>query len=104
MQTVLSELSLAGTFSQVVTGEDVLHGKPAPDCYLLAAQGLDLPPADCLVLEDAPNGIAAAKAAGMLCWAVPNEYTRGLDLSAADKVLPSLLAVHDALMQLPARE
>jgi beta-phosphoglucomutase-like phosphatase (HAD superfamily) len=48
-------------------------------------------------LEDAPNGIAAAKAAGMMCVAVPNEFTRTLDLSAADVMMPSLSAVRDNL-------
>ncbi len=98
---VMRQLSLEGAFSILVTGQDVLHGKPAPDCYLLAAERLALRPGHCLVLEDAPNGIAAAKAAGMMCWAVPNEYTRALDLSAADKVLPSLLAVRAALANRP---
>jgi mannitol-1-/sugar-/sorbitol-6-phosphatase len=48
----------------LVTAEDVTHGKPAPDCFLLAAARLDQPIADCLVFEDAPAGIAAAEAAG----------------------------------------
>lgn len=97
---VVRGLALDGVFSVIVTGQDVSHGKPAPECYLLAAGRLDLPPADCLVLEDAPNGVAAARAAGMACWAVPNEYTRTLDLSAADQILPSLYAVRDRLARL----
>lgn len=48
----------------MVTAEDVTHGKPAPECFLLAAQRLGVPIADCLVFEDAPAGIAAAEAAG----------------------------------------
>ena len=48
----------------LVTAEDVERGKPAPDCFLLAAQRLGHPIADCLVFEDAPAGIAAAEAAG----------------------------------------
>jgi beta-phosphoglucomutase len=94
---VMSELNLDGAFDATVVAEDVTRGKPAPDVYLLAAERLGLPPAQCLVLEDAPNGVAAAKAAGMICVAVPNEYTRALDLSAADAVMPSLLAVRDNL-------
>ncbi len=101
VNTVLRELAIESDFDAVVTGQDVPHGKPAPDCYLLGAERLNLPPDGCLVLEDAPNGIAAAKAAGMMCWAVPNEHTRALDLSAADQAMPSLLAVRDALAQLP---
>jgi sugar-phosphatase len=49
----------------MVSGEDVENGKPAPDCFLLAAKRLGHAPEDCLVFEDAPAGIAAAEAAGM---------------------------------------
>jgi beta-phosphoglucomutase-like phosphatase (HAD superfamily) len=77
--------------------EDGTRGTPAPDVYLLAAQRLGLPPAECLVLEDALNGVAAAKAAGMTCVAVPNPLSRSQDFAAADKVMPSLLAVRDNL-------
>jgi sugar-phosphatase len=48
----------------MVAGEDVTHGKPAPDCFLLAAKKLGQRPQDCLVFEDAPAGILAAEAAG----------------------------------------
>lgn len=48
----------------IVTGEDVSHGKPAPDCFQLAAKRLDVDVRDCLVFEDAPAGIQAAEAAG----------------------------------------
>lgn len=50
--------------STFVTAEDVRHGKPAPDCFLLAAERLGVKAADCLIFEDAPAGIAAAEAAG----------------------------------------
>jgi sugar-phosphatase len=49
----------------LICAEDVLHGKPSPDVYLMAAAGLAVPPSDCLVVEDAPAGIQAARAAGM---------------------------------------
>jgi sugar-phosphatase len=49
----------------LVTAEDVAHGKPAPDCYLLAAERLGVRPERCLVLEDTDHGVAAARAAGM---------------------------------------
>lgn len=48
----------------IVTAEDVSQGKPAPDCFLLAAKRLGVDPKNCLVFEDAPAGIAAAEAAG----------------------------------------
>jgi len=51
----------------LVTADDVENGKPAPDCFLMAAELLGVAPQNCLVWEDAPAGIAAAKAAGMAC-------------------------------------
>jgi sugar-phosphatase len=49
----------------LVCAEDVLHGKPSPDVYLTAAVRLGVEPADCIVVEDAPAGIQAARSAGM---------------------------------------
>ncbi len=77
----------------VVTADQVSRGKPAPDPYLLAAERLGVAPADCLVLEDAPAGVVAGKAAVMAVWAVTNTHPAA-DLSAADLVaadLPALL-------------
>jgi sugar-phosphatase len=51
----------------LVTADDVERGKPAPDCYLLAAARLGIAPAGCVVIEDAPAGVRAALAAGMRC-------------------------------------
>ena len=65
--------------------------------WLWTSTGTVTPPAACLVLEDAPNGLQAAKAAGMRAVAIPNQQSRQLDLSAADWQLPSLAAVADLL-------
>ena len=72
-QAVEQTLQTAGIrdlFSVVVTPEDVVHGKPAPDMYLLAAEKLGVKPEECLVLEDGPPGIEAATSAGMRVVAV----------------------------------
>ena len=58
-----------------VAGEDVTNGKPAPDCFLLAAQRLSQHPHDCLVFEDAPAGIRAAEAAGTRVVVVTATHT-----------------------------
>ena len=58
----------------LVTSDMVLHGKPAPDAYLLAAERLGVDPSDCVVLEDAPAGVAAGRAAGMTVWAVTTTH------------------------------
>jgi HAD superfamily hydrolase (TIGR01509 family) len=62
---ILARAGLAPLFHTDLSGRDVPHGKPAPDLFLLAAAALATPPEACLVLEDAPAGIQAARAAGM---------------------------------------
>ena len=86
----LRELGLAPeAFDALVDGLDVERKKPAPDIFLLAAGRLGLAPADCLVVEDAVNGVAAAKAAGARCLALTTSFTRE-DLSGADFLASSL--------------
>ncbi len=75
-----------------VTVDDVERGKPAPDPFLLAAQRLGVDPTDCLVCEDAPSGIAAARAAGCAVLAVTTTTEPG-DLGDADLVVDSLADV-----------
>lgn len=79
-----------------VTGSDVKNKKPDPELFLTAAARLGLDPTRCVVIEDAPNGVAAAKAAGCYCVAVTNSATED-KLAAADAVVQSLEAV-DVLM------
>ena len=74
----------------VCARDDVARVKPAPDLFLLAAARLGVPAAACLVFEDSPNGIHAARAAGMRCVAVPNAVTRSLALPETDLRLESL--------------
>jgi beta-phosphoglucomutase family hydrolase len=70
----LERVGLADLFPIVVTPEDVRHGKPAPDMFLLAAQQMGVPPERCLVFEDADPGVQAAKAAGMRWVFVPSRH------------------------------
>jgi sugar-phosphatase len=76
----------------LICAEDVLHGKPSPDVYLMAAAGLAVAPSDCLVVEDAPAGIQAARAAGMGVIAVTTTH-RPVEL-LADACTHSLAGVH----------
>ena len=76
VEHALAGAGLRDLFDVIVTPEDVEHGKPAPDMYLLAAERLGVDPADCLVLEDGPPGIEAARAAGMRVVAVGPAATR----------------------------
>lgn len=68
----LELMQLADLFPVVVTPEDVVHGKPAPDMFLLAAEKMGVPSARCLVFEDAEPGVQAAVAAGMPYVLVPS--------------------------------
>jgi HAD superfamily hydrolase (TIGR01509 family) len=72
-----------------ITGNDVKNKKPHPELFLLAAERLDIEPAKCIVIEDAPNGVQAAKAASAKCIAVTNS-TDAAKLSEADLVCDSL--------------
>ena len=67
---------LKSLFPVVVTSDDVAHGKPAPDMFLLAAKRMKVAPERCLVFEDAEPGIIAAKAAGMRWVRVPRSRGR----------------------------
>ncbi|MGE0027702.1 MAG: HAD-IA family hydrolase [Thermoleophilia bacterium] len=58
----------------LVTADQIRRGKPAPDAYLLAAERLGVDPAECVVLEDAPAGVEAGRAAGMSVWAVTTTH------------------------------
>lgn len=85
----------------IVTGEDVEAKKPAPDIFLKAAAGLGLGPAECVVVEDAVNGVQAAKAAGMRCVAVAQTFPVEL-LQAADLLRARIAEVSAADLLGPA--
>lgn len=95
----LTAVGFGDRFPIRVSGEQVAHGKPAPDIFLEAARRLNLAPAQCLVLEDAPHGVAAAVAAQMPVIAVPNEYTAALSFPPVTARANSL---HDVLTWLAA--
>jgi HAD superfamily hydrolase (TIGR01509 family) len=86
----LDRVGLRGRFTCIRCRDDVAAVKPAPDLYLSALECLGVRAQDAIAIEDSPNGIAAARAAGMWCVAVPNGITAGLDFSHADLVLKSL--------------
>lgn len=90
----LTRLELLGFFDPVITGDDVPKGrtKPHPDIYLKVLSVLQLPPHEVLVLEDSPNGVTAAHAAGLRAVGVPNPVTSMLEIDA-DLMLDSLGAL-----------
>jgi HAD superfamily hydrolase (TIGR01509 family) len=72
---VLAQLDVVDRFQFVLTADDIRHGKPDPEVYLLAAKTLGLRPVQMMVLEDSGNGCRAAVAAGAFTVAVPNRHT-----------------------------
>jgi HAD superfamily hydrolase (TIGR01509 family) len=92
IDAALVAIDLTDAFEVVVSSDEVAHGKPAPDVYLETAARLDVPPSDCLVVEDSLNGVKAARAAGMTVVLIPNASVPpapGTD-ELADLVLPRL--------------
>lgn len=86
----LERLDLARHVPLTICRGDAARIKPAPDLFVAAAGRLGVAPAECLVIEDSANGLIAAAEAGMTTWIVPNEVTRGLDFTRAQRVLGSL--------------
>jgi HAD superfamily hydrolase (TIGR01509 family) len=86
----LTRLGLIDYFDVIHTSDDVERTKPDPALYLLALQSLGLEPDEAIVFEDSPNGVTAAKAAGIFAVAVPNPLTRQLNLDHADLELTTL--------------
>ncbi|MEA3441350.1 MAG: HAD family phosphatase [Chloroflexota bacterium] len=76
VQRVLDVLGLSDAFHFVASRDDVDHGKPHPEIYQLVARELEVPPGNCLVIEDSPSGVEAALVAGMWCIAVTTPFTK----------------------------
>ena len=98
----LERLGILGRFDCVRCRDDVNHAKPAPDLYLAVLDCLGVSASEAVAIEDSPNGVMAAKQAGMRCVAIPNSITATLDLSQADVLLRSLsdLPLRDLLQRL----
>ncbi len=97
-ERALTEIGILGRFDFVLTADDVTHGKPAPEVYLLSAERHGVTPVNMLVLEDSPNGCKAGLAAGAFTVAVPSPHTLGAEFPevafAADTLRdPRLLAL-----------
>jgi beta-phosphoglucomutase family hydrolase len=90
IETIFDATGLRPFFQAVVTGEDVMHGKPAPDVFLLGAERIGRMPRSCVVFEDAFVGIEAAHAGGMKCVAVATTNPLGTLTSLADWAVASL--------------
>lgn len=90
VQGHLESKGILELFDTLRNSDDVSQVKPNPELYLMSASSLNAEPNRSIAIEDSAHGVAAAKAAGMFCVAVPNSMTKGLDLSHADLRLDSL--------------
>jgi beta-phosphoglucomutase len=107
LEAIISLLGITPYLDAIVSGEQVARGKPAPDIFLAAAERLDIPPAHCLVIEDAPAGVAAAHAGGMRCLAVrragqPDAPGLGAADALVDALTDASVALVDRLLGLGA--
>ncbi|MCX6236490.1 MAG: HAD family phosphatase [Bacteroidia bacterium] len=81
---ILNRCEILSYFDTIITTSEAGKSKPSPDVYLLAAQRIGVAPANCIVFEDSPNGLLAAKSAGMYCVAIQPDGEFNQALSEAD--------------------
>jgi len=98
LDAVFTQYSLTQYFTVIVTTENFTNSKPNPEPYLLTAQKLELPPAECVVIENTITGILSAKVAGMPCIALSNTYPAD-KLQKADYVAANYLEIISCIKQ-----
>lgn len=96
---ILSSFDLERRFDTVITGDDITLGKPDPTIFLEAAKQLGTSPRNCLVIEDAENGVEAAHRACMPVFAIPHGASDCHDFSKATKVLGSMLEIDEVMLR-----
>src|SRR5258706_3134603 len=89
----LARLGILGSFDCMRCRDQVANAKPEPDLYLAVLECLGVSASEAIAIEDSPNGVEAAKRAGLRCVAIPNSITARLDLGQADLLLESLADV-----------
>lgn len=92
-----SKTNILKFFDFTLTREDYNESKPNPEPYLLAVKKMGVDKKECIVIEDSERGLIAAHAAGLDCWVIPNELTKGLNFSLASRVLNSISEIEDEL-------
>lgn len=84
---ILMQINLQDFFDEITTGEEVLYKKPDPDLFIITADKLGIDRENCLVIEDAPSGITAAKRAGMKAVAIETPWAEDKKLEEADLII-----------------
>ena len=99
IEVVLGHIGLADAFVAICSAEDEAWGKPHPAVFLTAAAAVEVAPQRCVVFEDSPAGVLAAKAGRMVCVAVPEASERHVPaMGIADIVLDSLVDLDHAFL------
>jgi beta-phosphoglucomutase len=96
---VFDRFGLRLYFAHIVSGEDFAESKPHPAIFLHAAEQAETPVTECIVIEDAANGVAAAKAAGIYCIAFASPHSTGQDLHQADRIIHDFAELNAASIQ-----
>ncbi|MCA9061280.1 MAG: HAD family phosphatase [Planctomycetaceae bacterium] len=99
VQVVIDQLGVADLITTVITGADVVRGKPDPDVFLQGARGIGIDPSRCIVLEDAPPGVEAALAAGAKCLGVVSRGRTREELYRAHGWVSDLSEVSPAMLR-----
>ena len=106
LRVVRHNIEAAGVaefFDAVVTGDEVEHGKPAPDIFLLAARRIGLDPGECVVFEDAFSGIRGARAAGCGAVMIPDQTQPTDEIRSICSVFPDLASAAEFFFPSPAK-
>lgn len=93
----LERMGIGKFFEMVITRDVFEPGKPNPAGYLLALERSGFGPEKCLVIEDTPRGIEAARSAGITCWAIRTDLAPEMDLSGAERVFGNISEIPEAL-------
>ncbi|HLP03259.1 MAG TPA: HAD family phosphatase [Opitutaceae bacterium] len=96
-ETIHRRSGLLGFFDFTLTLEDYANAKPEPDPYLAGIARTGCALSECLAIEDAPRGLAAACAAGIDCWVIPTDLSRRANFSRAARILANVQEVADRL-------
>lgn len=99
LNALLRHGNLLKSFSAIITSEDTKLPKPNSECFLLTANELGVTASNCVVIEDAPVGLVAAKAAGMKSIAIKSLYFDEDKLASADKVVESIIEIDPELIE-----
>ena len=101
MNVILKKFKMEDLFNVIVNGDEVKHGKPNPEIFSIAVKKLNLPPEQCVVIEDATNGIIAAKKLGTKTIGIVNtKFKSNQDLSMADVVIDTLADIEKTVKNL----